>query len=129
MKEGTKRIVGFGFVESDYRFEEDRPSYRNVRSVRWVKKGAFNLKADLQVPVKTLTLVSDQDTLEALKHAVGLEGDSSRTSTGEGSQRYWWLNANPKIWNFAETPVGGRQTYTSHNERGNKRQRYKCLRR
>ncbi len=38
---------------------------------------------------------------------------------------YWWLNANPKIWNFEETPVGQKQTYTSHNEKGNKRQKYK----
>ncbi len=38
---------------------------------------------------------------------------------------YWWLNANPKIWNFEETPVGEKQTYTSHNEKGNKRQKYR----
>jgi len=38
---------------------------------------------------------------------------------------YWWLNANPKIWNIEETPVGGKQTYTSHNEKGNKRQKYR----
>lgn len=44
-----------------------------------------------------------------------------------GPVAYWWLNANPKIWNFEDTPVGQRQTYTSHNERGNKRQRYKCF--
>jgi 5-methylcytosine-specific restriction enzyme B len=126
-KKRKVQIVGFGLVESDYRFEKDRPSYRNVRSVRWVKKGAFNLKADLQVPVKTLTVVPDRSTVEALKHAVGLEGDSALIEVLDGSQRYWWLNANPKIWNFAETAVGGRQTYTSHNERGNKRQRYKCF--
>jgi hypothetical protein len=44
-----------------------------------------------------------------------------------GPVAHWWLNANPKIWNFADTPVGQHQTYTSHNERGNKRQRYKCF--
>lgn len=33
----------------------------------------------------------------------------------------WWLNANPKIWSFAETPVGEVQTYTLFNENGNKR--------
>jgi 5-methylcytosine-specific restriction protein B len=38
---------------------------------------------------------------------------------------YWWLNANPKIWNFEDTPVGEKQTYTSHNEKGNKRQKYR----
>lgn len=38
---------------------------------------------------------------------------------------YWWLNANPKIWDFRTDPVGSVQTYTSHNEAGNKRQKFK----
>jgi len=41
------------------------------------------------------------------------------------ASNYWWLNANPKIWNFRALPVGGRQTYTAINEKGNKRQKYK----
>jgi len=40
-------------------------------------------------------------------------------------RRYWWLNANPKIWDFRTAPIGSVQTYTSHNEDGNKRQKYK----
>jgi hypothetical protein len=42
-----------------------------------------------------------------------------------GARNYWWLNANPKIWNFEEVAVGEAKTYTSHNEKGNKRQKYK----
>src|ERR1051325_5107455 len=34
---------------------------------------------------------------------------------------HWWLNANPKIWDFRSEPVGSHQTYTSHNDKGNKR--------
>ena len=46
--------------------------------------------------------------------------------TGEKSDvSYWWLNANPKIWSFKDTPVGSRQTYTSHNGKGHKRQKYR----
>lgn len=41
------------------------------------------------------------------------------------SSQYWWLNANPRIWDFRNLPVGKTQTYTTHNERGNKRQKYK----
>jgi hypothetical protein len=37
---------------------------------------------------------------------------------------YWWLNANPKIWDFNETPVDGFEVYTTHNEDGNKRRVY-----
>jgi len=52
----------------------------------------------------------------------------SVTPKGEvlpGASHYWWLNANPKIWDFRFLPVGGRQTYTAINEKGNKRQKYK----
>lgn len=34
---------------------------------------------------------------------------------------YWWLNANPKIWSFANLDIGDEQTYTLYNENGNKR--------
>ncbi len=34
---------------------------------------------------------------------------------------YWWLNANPKIWSFANIAVGEVVEYTLFNENGNKR--------
>lgn len=34
---------------------------------------------------------------------------------------YWWLNANPKIWNFSEFDIGEVQDYTLYNDNGNKR--------
>lgn len=34
---------------------------------------------------------------------------------------YWWLNANPKIWSFADIAVGAVQSYTLYNDNGNKR--------
>lgn len=36
-------------------------------------------------------------------------------------RRYWWLNANPKIWSFSDLQVGEVQDYTLFNENGNKR--------
>lgn len=38
---------------------------------------------------------------------------------------YWWLNANPKIWSISQCEVGDIQTYTTHNEAGNKRRIYR----
>lgn len=35
--------------------------------------------------------------------------------------RYWWLNANPKIWSFSTIAVNDKQSYTLYNEAGNKR--------
>ena len=39
----------------------------------------------------------------------------------EAETRYWWLNANPKIWSFSGIAVGEAQAYTLYNENGNKR--------
>ena len=38
---------------------------------------------------------------------------------------FWWLNANPKMWSISNHKEGERQTYTTHNEKGNKRRIYK----
>ena len=40
---------------------------------------------------------------------------------GESDCRYWWLNANPKIWSFGDIAVGDVQSYTLYNDNGNKR--------
>ena len=36
-------------------------------------------------------------------------------------KRYFWLNANPKIWSFSEIKPGETIEYNSHNENNNKR--------
>ena len=40
---------------------------------------------------------------------------------GAGVPHYWWLNANPKIWSFADIKVGEEESYTLYNDNGNKR--------
>lgn len=59
---------------------------------------------------------------EALGKA-NLDGVRLYASTGgdEDEPGYWWLNANPKIWSFADIAVGEVQDYTLYNENGNKR--------
>lgn len=37
---------------------------------------------------------------------------------------YWWINANPKYWNIDNFEIGQEQSYTTHNETGNKRRIY-----
>jgi 5-methylcytosine-specific restriction protein B len=43
------------------------------------------------------------------------------SAPGEEEHGYWWLNANPKIWSFADIAVGEVQSYTLYNDNGNKR--------
>ena len=58
----------------------------------------------------------------------GTENDGSEggiESEEERNINFWWLNANPAIWEISSFNTGDRQTYTTHNERGNKRRVYK----
>jgi 5-methylcytosine-specific restriction enzyme B len=54
-KTGKDRVLGIGVVRSDYRFEPDRPEYRHVRDVEWLKTGQWKLPADRAITYKTLT--------------------------------------------------------------------------
>lgn len=130
-KQGFSRILGYGVVEGDYEFDATRTHYKHVRKVKWLAKGEWEMPEDSKFAMKTLTdMTPYPDFVKKLASKVGLDMGAepkpvvvvSPASTGVA---YWWLNANPKIWNFEETPVGEKQTYTSHNEKGNKRQKYR----
>lgn len=41
------------------------------------------------------------------------------------NRKYYWLNANPKIWSFSELKNGETIEYTAINENGNKRRIYR----
>ncbi len=129
-KHGLTNLLGYGVVESDYDFAPERTHYKHVRRVKWIARGEWDLPEEgTRMALKTLTditpypefvnLIADKVGLE-----MGPEPKPARVAPSAGVA-YWWLNANPKIWNFDETPVGQKQTYTSHNEKGNKRQEYR----
>lgn len=39
--------------------------------------------------------------------------------------RHWWVNANAKFWSWDSIPIGGTIEFTSLNDNGNKRAKYK----
>ena len=41
------------------------------------------------------------------------------------SHNYWWLNANPKLWDLSQWKVGETQEYTLYNDDGHKRRIFK----
>ncbi len=83
----------------------------------------FGLSEDLIIPEdkfqsllnRTLQVKENRDTI--------LPQDT--THEPDDDVNYWWLNANPKIWSISKHNVGEKQTYTTHNEKGNKRRIYK----
>lgn len=42
----------------------------------------------------------------------------------QSKRRFWWMNANPKIWSFSQINIGEEISYTLVNENGNKRRIY-----
>lgn len=133
-KQGRSKIVGYGVVQGDYTFEPDRELFRHVRRVEWLGKGGWELPEGSHVAPKTLTELQDSRLVKRIASLVGLDLSKLEEMTPKIDKRpvsqssgvsYWWLNANPKIWNFEALPVGQKQTYTSHNDSGHKRQKYR----
>lgn len=79
--------------------------------------------------------VLDAESEESIENADGGQkqpGDDHSTESSiqpvidiSDDLNYWWLNANPSIWRISSFEVGDKQTYTSYNDKGNKRQKYK----
>ena len=58
VKRGRSTILGLGQITSDYRFDEHREEYKNVRSVRWIAHGEWQIPDEHMVTTKTLTDVT-----------------------------------------------------------------------
>lgn len=129
VKQGRGRILGLGSVTSDYRFEAERSEYRNLRSVEYLKVGTWETPKECHVPTKTLTDVTEfkafkQFAMDLLKQQIN-DDEPDGTDIINPSTAYWWLTANPGVWDFKAATVGERVIYTSHNAAGNKRRIYK----
>ena len=127
VKRGIKELVGFGEVASDY-FYDSRPSeYHHLRKANWRKKGSWAIPENMKnLPVKTLTELKDPERIKGLVALIEdhTDGETLDHVSDAGDIQYWWLNANPKIWDIVAAPIGSLQTYTSHNAQGNKRRIY-----
>lgn len=67
-KKGTKTLLGYGKVISDYYFDDKRAVYKHCREVKWLKKGVWD--ANNNLPTKTLTDVTTYNSdIEGIKYA------------------------------------------------------------
>jgi 5-methylcytosine-specific restriction enzyme B len=131
-KKGTRKVVGYGIVRGDYEYDPSRAAFKHVRSVNWLGSGEWKLPEDQQLPLKTLTNVTKyHELVDTISNLVGINLGVADEEVNRGPKHagggvsYWWLNANPQIWSFEDLALGQRQTYSSHNENNNKRQKYK----
>lgn len=65
--------------------------------------------------------VADEDADDELMEEPEAAYESPTTA---GAPAYWWLNINADYWKVADFEVGQEQTWTTHNEKGNKRNVY-----
>ena len=74
VKQGIKKVVGYGVVSGDYLFDDKRQSFKNTRPMKWLGKGTWNLPEDIRLPLKTLTDISKHpDVVERISRFVGLD--------------------------------------------------------
>ena len=72
-KKGTKTLLGYGKVISDYYFDEERVAYKHCREVKWLKKGVWNAKDNLYR--KTLTNIK----LEKAQYLLNIMNGNTQT--------------------------------------------------
>lgn len=113
---GKKYLLAVGEVLSGYIFNPSRDEYKHTVKVKYYKVDHKGIPIPERMQGKfgkTIIPLSEDDfvALESLFDA--------------GGGNYWWINANPKIWDFNELNIGGKITYTSYNEKENKRRIYK----
>ena len=65
VKTGQNTILGKGLVVSEYIWDNKREEFKNIRKVKWEITGSWLLD-DLNLPQKTLTLLSDKPYLSKL---------------------------------------------------------------
>lgn len=123
VKKGASKIIGMGIVKSDYYFENFRESFKHVRNVEWKVTNIEKNYIYHKLPIKTLTDITKYPdfctNLEKL-----IKGEEQNLNMNE-NKKYFWLNANPKIWSFSELKNGEIIEYTAVNENGNKRRIYR----
>ncbi|MCD4820932.1 MAG: EVE domain-containing protein [Methanococcoides sp.] len=136
---GRSKCLGIGVIKGESVFDDKRTRYKHVRKVNWLINHLIDFektifRADTFSPTLKWESIKEKyinadasykkifDELEAGKENLP---PTKVLPSDFGTQNYWWLNANPKIWKIDSYELGDIQSYTSHNSKGNKRRVYK----
>ncbi len=137
---GKKKAIGIGVIIGEYYYDEKRKYFKHCRKVDWITDKPVDFeKTIFRIDTFSPTLKWNQIRAKYIEGDKDVEGKLERIEAGrhveiapkakpsESSemQRFWWINANPKIWQISSYELGDIQSYTSHNKKGNKRRIYK----
>ena len=104
-KRGRQQYLGYGIVTGPYVYDTVRLQYRNVRTIRWVKKGEWN-KRGSPIVLKALTDITKYpEYVEELKQLIGID-DQELTDR----------NPMPALNLILYGPPGTGKTYALRNE-------------
>jgi 5-methylcytosine-specific restriction protein B len=126
---GHFEMLGVARITGGYRFDPAHPRYPHRRAAEYLAIGPWQVPEDLRCPNKTLTIVEESEEHRKRLEIAGINPDAlaplGPATSANRPRRHWWLNANPKIWDFRKLAVGGCQTYTAYNERGRRRVKFR----
>ena len=136
---GKSKALGIGVITGEYEFKPDRKENKHIRKVKWLINQLVDFEKTIFRPdTFTPTLKWSSIKEKYIQSNPAFEKIFSDLETGKEilpppkalpkdseSQNFWWLNANPKIWRIDSYELGDIQSYTSHNDKGNKRRIYK----
>jgi len=78
LAKGRREIAGFGVVKSNYRYEQQRETYKHVLDVEWQKSGSWPTAAERMLSMKTVTDITDDEVLrEELEQLIGLDPEGA----------------------------------------------------
>lgn len=136
---GRGTSLGIGVITGEYIFDNERTKYKHIRKVNWlinhlVRFEDVIFRQDVFSPTRKWKVIKER-YLNADASYVNIFKDleaereflpkKKSLPKGPETQNFWWLNANPKIWSIDSYKLGDIQSYTSHNDKGNKRRVYK----
>jgi len=148
---GTRTCLGIGIIEGHYQYDKTANDFKHYRKVNWIVKKVYQYKeksyknytnlfrVDTFSPTNVYQFILDEyvrlypelkDVFEKYNlkiNEVTIEDPTEPQDLldEERAPKYWWLNAKPSVWSISATKLGETRTYTSYNEKGNKRRIYK----
>lgn len=136
---GRSKSLGIGVIEGEYFYDDKRSEYKHTRKVKWFINELIDFeKTIFRIDTFSPTLKwenikekyinansSYENVFNSLEAGKVVLPPAKVLPSNSGTQNYWWLNANPKIWKIDSFELGDIQSYTSHNDKGNKRRVYR----
>ena len=136
---GKSKALGVGVITGEYEFKPERNENKHIRKVKWLINHLVDFEKTIFRPdTFTPTLKWNSIKEKYIQSSPAFEKIFNDLELGKEilpppkalpkdseTQNFWWLNANPKIWRIDSYELGDIQSYTSHNDKGNKRRIYK----